>query len=218
MFTRWGDVVYRFRFGVLGVVVAALLALGGYGLGLHDELSSGGMDDPGSESALAGRLADSAFGRNHDLDVVVLYTAPPGRTVDDPEFSRKIVDNLNSLPRAYPGVIAGVNGAYWQTETGRASGSLFATSDRTRAVAAVAIVGNNDTVIMANTAPCRTSSTFPASTWRSRACNPSRSPSTTRWPHDTKRMEVLAIPAVACCCSSSSAASSPPRCRWSSVV
>ena len=197
MFTRWGDVVYRFRFGVLGVVVAALLALGGYGLGLHDELSSGGMDDPGSESALAGRLADSAFGRNHDLDVVVLYTAPPGRTVDDPEFSRKIVDNLNSLARAYPGVIAGVNGAYWQTETGRASGSLFATSDRTRAVAAVAIVGDNDTEMLRNTRKVKDAFAIPGVDVQVGGLQPVAGTLNDTLADDIRRMEFLAFPVVA---------------------
>ncbi len=197
MFTRWGDVVYRFRFGVLGVVVAALLALGGYGLGLHDELSSGGMDDPGSESALAGRLADSAFGRNHDLDVVVLYTAPPGRTVDDPEFSRKIVDNLNSLPRAYSGVIAGVNGAYWPTETGRASGSLFATADRTRAVAAVAIVGDNDTEMLRNTRKVKDAFAIPGVDVQVGGLQPVAGTLNDTLADDIRRMEFIAFPVVA---------------------
>ncbi|MFD6451148.1 MMPL family transporter [Nocardia sp. NPDC060220] len=197
MFARWGDLVHRFRFAVLGVVVAALLALGGYGLGLHDELSSGGMDDPGSESALAGRLADSAFGRNHDLDVVVLYTAPPGRTVDDPEFSRKIVDNLNSLPRAYPGAISGVNGAYWPTETGRASGSLFATPDRTRAVAAVAIVGDNDTEMLRNTRKVKDAFTIPGVDVQVGGLQPVAGTLNDTLSDDIRRMEVLAFPVVA---------------------
>ncbi|MFD6397745.1 MMPL family transporter [Nocardia sp. NPDC060249] len=197
MFARWGDLVHRFRFAVLGVVVAALLALGGYGLGLHDELSSGGMDDPGSESALAGRLADSAFGRNHDLDVVVLYTAPPGRTVDDPEFSRKIVDNLNGLPRAYPGAIAGVNGAYWPTETGRASGPLFATPDRTRAVAAVAIVGDNDTEMLRNTRKVKDAFTIPGVEVQVGGLQPVAGTLNDTLSDDIRRMEVLAFPVVA---------------------
>ncbi|MEU4650023.1 MMPL family transporter [Nocardia fluminea] len=182
---------------MLGVVVAALLALGGYGLGLHDELSSGGMDDPGSESALAGRLADSAFGRNHDLDVVVLYTAPPGRTVDDPEFSRKVVDNLNSLPRAYPGAIAGVNGAYWPTETGRASGSLFATADRTRAVAAVAIVGDNDTEMLRNTRKVKDAFAIPGVDVQVGGLQPVAGTLNDTLSDDIRRMEVLAFPVVA---------------------
>ena len=62
MFTRWGDLVYRFRFAVIGVVGAALLAMGGYGFGLEDHLSTSGWDDPGSDSAKAAHLSDAVFG------------------------------------------------------------------------------------------------------------------------------------------------------------
>ncbi|MFE1594113.1 MMPL family transporter [Nocardia sp. NPDC058705] len=197
MFARWGEAVHQFRFAVLGVVVAALLALGGYGLGLQDELSSGGMDDPGSESTLASRLADSAFGRNHDLDVIVLYTAPPGKTVDDPEFGRKIVENLNSLTREYPDAVAGVNGAYWRTESGRASGSLFATPDRTRAVASVAIVGDNDTEMLRNTRKVKDAFAIPGIDVAVGGLQPVTGTLNDTLSDDIRRMEVLAFPVVA---------------------
>ncbi|MDO3648320.1 MMPL family transporter [Nocardia mangyaensis] len=197
MFARWGELVHRLRFGVLGVVVAALLALGGYGLGLQNELSSGGMDDPGSESALAARLGDAAFGRNHDLDVVVLYTAPPGKTVDDPEFSRRIVENLNSLPRDHPGVIAGVNGAYWPTETGRASGPLFATPDRTRAVAAVALVGDNDTEMLRSNRKAQDAFAIPGIDVQVGGLQPIAGTLNDTLADDIRRMELLAFPVVA---------------------
>ncbi|MFE3546722.1 MMPL family transporter [Nocardia sp. NPDC059177] len=197
MFTRWGHLVHRFRFAVLGVVVAALLALGGYGLGLHDHLSSGGMDDPGSESALAARLADAAFGRNHDLDVVVLYTAPPGKTVDDPEFSRTIVAHLNDLPRRYPGVIAGVNGAYWPTDTGRASGAPFATPDRQRAVAAVALVGDNDTEMLRSNRKAKDAFAIPGIDVQVGGLQPVAGALNDTLADDIRRMEFLAFPLVA---------------------
>ncbi|WP_414689675.1 MMPL family transporter [Nocardia sp.] len=131
-------------------VAAALLGLSAFGSGHADHLSSGGMFDPGSESAEASELADAAFGRNHDADVIVLYTAPPGRTVDDPEFSAAVVDSLNSLPREHPEQIARVNAAYWPTETGGFSSSAAATADRTRAFAAIALHGDNDTDMLRN--------------------------------------------------------------------
>ncbi|WP_336087433.1 MMPL family transporter [Nocardia sp. SSK8] len=197
MFTQWGNLVHRRRFAVLGVVVFALLSLGGYGLGLHDHLSSGGMDDPGSESALAARLSDSAFGRNHDLDVVVLYTAPAGKTVDDPEFSRRIVDHLNGLPDAYPGVIAGVNGAYWPTETGRASGVAFATPDRQRAVAAIALVGDDDTEMLRSNRAAAGAFAIPGIDVRVGGLQPVAGALNDTLADDIRRMEVLAFPVVA---------------------
>uniref|UniRef100_UPI002455FFA6 hypothetical protein n=1 Tax=Nocardia wallacei TaxID=480035 RepID=UPI002455FFA6 len=59
MFTRWGELVYRFRFLVLAAVVAALLALGGFGFGIEKHLSASGWDDPTSQSTQAAQLKDA---------------------------------------------------------------------------------------------------------------------------------------------------------------
>ncbi len=107
------------------------------------------MFDDSSESAEAGRLADAAFGRNHDVDVVVMFTAPDGQTVDDTDFTERAVSYLNSLPRDHPEQIAGIKGSYWPTETGAVSAALV-TKDRTRALAAIALRGENDTELIQN--------------------------------------------------------------------
>ncbi len=44
------------------------------------------------------------------------FIAPEGKTIHDPEYSSKIIDSLNRLPREHPEQIAKVNGAYWATE------------------------------------------------------------------------------------------------------
>ncbi len=150
MFAWWGGLVSRIRFVVIGVVAAGMLGLAGYGAGLADHLSSGGMFDPTSESSEAARLADTAFGRNHEGDVLVVYTAPEGKTVDDPEFSAKVVESLNDLPRRYPEQISGITAAYWRTETGRISGPRVATDDRRHAFAAIALHGDDDTTMIRN--------------------------------------------------------------------
>src|SRR5690606_24369066 len=124
-FTRWIDLIVRRRFTVLVVVAGSLLALGGYGLGLHDHLSVSGWDAPSSEAARAGRLMDQAFGPGHVSDVLLLFHAPPGKTVDDPEFAATVVAHLNSLPKRFPDRIAAINGAYWETETGLAAADIF---------------------------------------------------------------------------------------------
>ncbi|WP_327141654.1 MMPL family transporter [Nocardia sp. NBC_01327] len=197
MFTRWGNLVYRLRFAVLGTVVAGLLALGAYGLGLASHLSSGGLDDVSSESAQAARLAAASFPQNHDVDVVVLYTAPPGKTVDDPEFSRTIVDDLNSLPRLYPGQIAGINGAYWPTETGRASGSQLATPDRKQALASIAIRGESDNAMLDNYRRVKDVFEIPGVVVQVGGLKPVAVTLNDTMSDDIKRMEVLAFPLVA---------------------
>ncbi|MET7770585.1 MMPL family transporter [Nocardia sp. NPDC005366] len=197
MFTRWGDLVYRLRFGVVGIVVAALLGLGGYGLGFEHHLSSGGLDDPGSESARAARLSDRAFGRNHDFDVVVLYTAPEGGTVDDPEFSRAVIGNLDSLPRDHPGEISGINAAYWRTETGKLSSGKAATDDKKYAVAAIAIRGDTDTEMVRNYRKVKNAFYIPGIDVRVGGLQPVGGTLNDTMAEDTRRVELLAIPAVA---------------------
>ncbi|MFI6955853.1 MMPL family transporter [Nocardia sp. NPDC050408] len=197
MFTRWGNLVYRLRFAVLAVLVGALLALGAYGFGLEDHLSSGGMDDPTSESAQAARLADAAFGRNHDFDVVVLYTAPDGKTVDDPEFSQPIIDNLNSLPHKYPDEITGINASYWRVDGAKISGAKAATEDKKRAVAAIAIAGDNDTDSVRNFRKVKNVFAIPGIDVQVSGLQAVAGTLNDTMADDVHRMEVLAIPAVA---------------------
>ncbi|WP_405166554.1 MMPL family transporter [Nocardia sp. NBC_01499] len=196
MFTWWGDLVCRLRFGVIGVAVAGLLALGAYGFGLEDHLSSGGLFDPGSESSQAGRLADEAFGRNHDVDVALLFTAPDGETVDDPEFARTVTDHLNSLPRDYPDQIAGINAAYWRTETGKASGSAAATKDRKHAIALIAIRGDSDTEMVRNYRKVKDVFAIPGVDVQVSGIQAIAGTLNDRMSDDIRRMEVIALPAV----------------------
>ncbi|WP_109523105.1 MMPL family transporter [Nocardia aurea] len=197
MFTRWGDLVYRLRYAVIGVVVAALLGLGGYGFGLEDHLSSSGWDDPTSESAQAARVADGAFGRDHTSDVIVLYTAPEGKTIDDPQFRQQVVDNLNSLPKTYPNEIAKINGAYWQTETGPGVPLTFGSKDKKYTFASVAIVGDNDTDMVRNYRKVKDVFYIPGVDVQVTGLQAVAGTLNDTMAADQLRMEMLAIPAVA---------------------
>ncbi|MFI6958990.1 MMPL family transporter [Nocardia sp. NPDC050408] len=197
MFTRWGDLVYRLRFAVIGMVAAALLALGGYGLGLEDHLSSSGWDDPTSQSATAAKLSDEAFGRDHNSDVIVLYPAPNGTTIDDPEFRQKIVDSLNKLPREHPDEIAKINGAYWQTETGPASPLTFGSKDKKYTFASIAIQGDNDTDMVRNFRKVKDVFAIPGIDVQVAGLQAVAGTLNDTMAADQKRMEILAIPAVA---------------------
>ncbi|MGY4098304.1 MMPL family transporter [Nocardia sp. R16R-3T] len=197
MFTRWGDLVYRLRFAVIGMVAAALLALGGYGLGLEDHLSSSGWDDPTSQSAEAAKLSDAAFGRDHTSDVIVLYTAPDGKTIDDPAFRQQVVDSLNKLPREHPDEIAKVNGAYWQTETGPASPLIFGSKDKKYTFASIAIQGDNDTDMVRNFRKVKDVFAIPGVDVQVAGLQAVAGTLNDTMAADQKRMEILAIPAVA---------------------
>ncbi|MGH3896250.1 MAG: MMPL family transporter, partial [Rhodococcus qingshengii] len=149
MFASWGSIVYRARFTVIAVMVAGLLGLAAYGLSLQDHLSQSGWDDPGSESVEAAKLADGTFGRSTTGDVLALYTAPEGKTVDDPEFQAKVIDNLQRLVADNPDQIMKINGSYFKVDNGL---SVAALADKTKqhAVTSIAIAGDNDTAVSNN--------------------------------------------------------------------
>lgn len=68
---------------VVSLAVGVLLLAGIWGgLGIFDRLNLAGYADPGSESAQVDRLIEGSVGRQTP-DVVVIYTAPAGRSVDD---------------------------------------------------------------------------------------------------------------------------------------
>ncbi|MFC9893453.1 MMPL family transporter [Nocardia sp. NPDC127579] len=199
MFTRWGDLVHRLRFAVIGVVVAALLALGYYGLGVNDHLSSSGWDDPTSESSQAARIADASYGRDHNSDVLVMYTPAAGKTIeDDPEqFRDKIVESLNRLPEQYPNEIAKVIGAYWPTKTGAVQPAVFGAKDKKSTFAAIAIVGDNDTDMVRNYRAVKDVFAIPGIDTEVAGLQPVAGTLNDTIAHDSKRMEVIAFPAVA---------------------
>ncbi|MBF6328966.1 MMPL family transporter [Nocardia transvalensis] len=197
MFTRWGDLVYRLRYAVLGVVVVALLGLGGYGFGLEKHLSSSGWFDPGSQASRASQMLDETYGRDHSGDVLLLYTAPDGKTVDDPEFSGKIKDSLNSLPQQYPDKITKINYSYWRLNNPETTSTPFlATSDKKVAFAALAIKGDNDTDTMNNFRDVKDVFDIPGIDVQVAGLQAVSGTLQDTIATDTHRMELLAIPAV----------------------
>ncbi|MFI1238730.1 MMPL family transporter [Nocardia salmonicida] len=197
MFTRWGDLVFRFRFAVIAVVGAALLALGAYGMGLGPRLTSSGWFDPGSESVAGAQIADGSYGRDHMADVIVMYNAPEGKTIDDPEFQQKVVGSLTTALAEHPDQIDKINGTYWKVGDAPAVPSAFGSKDKKHAFASIAIVGNDDTVIMANYRAVQDVFYIPDVDVEVSGLQAIAVTLNDTIAHDTKRMEVLAIPAVA---------------------
>ncbi|TLG15709.1 MMPL family transporter [Nocardia cyriacigeorgica] len=195
--TQWADMVVRRRFTVIGVMVAGLLALGWYGLGLGGQLSSSGWDDPGSESVRAAHLRDEVFGTDHSADVLLLFHAPEGTAIDDPAFAEPIVAWLNELPQRFPEQIDRVNGAYWPTDTGVAMPDIFGTDDRRHAFASVAISGSDDTVQMRNFRTVAPALTLPGVDMEVAGGQAVAGALNDTMAHDQRRMELFAIPAVA---------------------
>ncbi|MGW5754477.1 MMPL family transporter [Nocardia rhamnosiphila] len=139
---RWGRFVYRHRIAVLVVFLALVAASGLYGRDLADRLTQEGWFDESSESVAASKLADATFGRDTDSDVIALYTAPPGRTVDDPEVRAAVTAQLAGLLRDHPDRVLRID-SYWDS----ALSGQFADDSRTHAFASIGLRGEGSATV-----------------------------------------------------------------------
>ncbi|OZC81436.1 RND transporter [Rhodococcus sp. 06-418-5] len=196
MFVRWGKFVHRLRYAVLGVMVAGLSILAAYGWDLTDHLSQSGFDDPTSQSAAANNLAEATFGRNTEGDVIVLYTAPEGSTIDDPAFDSAVVGSLDSLVADHPDRIAKINASYFRTAEAPVLAAL-GTTDKQHAIASIAIVGTDDTELTENFQAVQNAFYIDGVDVQVAGQQAVAAALQSTMTDDIHRMEILAIPAVA---------------------
>jgi uncharacterized membrane protein YdfJ with MMPL/SSD domain len=138
VFAKWGSFAHRRRWVVLVAVVLLSAAGGAWGLGVFDRLSQGGYEAPNSEAARANQVAQDAFGRQGG-DVLVIYTAPAGSTVDSPQVADKVKRVLAALPRD---VVKDAQ-SYWSTQRPE-----FATQDKSKALVSITLAsGDSNTQI-----------------------------------------------------------------------
>ena len=103
MFAWWGRTVYRYRYIVIGVMVALCLGGGVFGISLGKHVTQSGFYDEGSQSVHASVVGRQGLRPRHaPATSSAIYTAPDGKTVDDPAFQKKILDNLPRSRRTTP--------------------------------------------------------------------------------------------------------------------
>jgi uncharacterized membrane protein YdfJ with MMPL/SSD domain len=97
MMKIWGRLLARRAWTVLitGLVFVAAAAV--FGLGVFGSLSSGGFDNPASESARSAAMQEATF-PGHDADVVVIFSSASMK-VSDPAFSASVSNVIRRLPK-----------------------------------------------------------------------------------------------------------------------
>ncbi|RMI33270.1 MMPL family transporter [Nocardia stercoris] len=133
---RWGRFVHRHRYLVFVICLLTVAVAGFYGRDMASHLRQDGWFDDHSESVIGSRIADDTFGRDRDGDIIVLYTAPPGKTVDDPGIRPAITATLAALQRDNPTRIQKID-SYFDT----ALLGAFADDSHTHAFASVGLRG-----------------------------------------------------------------------------
>ncbi|MEU4330835.1 MMPL family transporter [Nonomuraea dietziae] len=99
MFESLGRFVYRGRWTLLVLSVAAAVLVAPYGLELFGRMTDGGFDDPSAESTTSATWNEEWYG-GATPDVVVLYTHPTV-SVRDKRYKKAVHDSLRRLPASH---------------------------------------------------------------------------------------------------------------------
>jgi trehalose monomycolate/heme transporter len=193
VFAWWGRTVYRYRYIVIGVMVALCLGGGVFGISLGQHVTQSGFYDNGSESVHASVTADTAYGRDTSGHIIAIYTAPDGKTVDDPEFSKKILDNLAQVEKDHPDQILRSIGYFKSPELLK----NMADGDKQRAFMSIQLKGNDDDTILNNYKAVKGDFDIPGVDVKITGLEPLAAELTGTIGEDQKRAEVAAIPLVA---------------------
>ena len=193
MFAWWGRTVYRHRYIVIAVMVALCIGGGIYGMSLGKHVTQSGFYDDGSQSVRASLVADAAYGRDTSGHIVAIYTAPDGKTVDDPAFTQKILDNLAAAETEHPDQILRSIG-YFKSPEMLAN---MADADKKHAFMSIQLKGDNDDTILNNYKVVADSFDIDGVDVKLAGLQPLANELTGTIGEDQKRAEVAAIPLVA---------------------
>lgn len=150
MFAWWGRTVYRFRYIVIGVMVALCLGGGVYGISLGNHVTQSGFYDEGSQSVAASLAADEAYGRDRTSHVVAILTPPDDKKVDDPEWMKKVTDELNQLVADHEDQMVGWVGWLRAPNSTDPTVQQMKTADMSKTFVSIPLKGDDDDTILKN--------------------------------------------------------------------
>jgi len=198
VFAWWGRTVYRFRFAVIGIMVALCLGGGVYGMSLGEHVTQSGFYDDTSQSVRASQIGDGVYGRDRTSHVVAILTPPNGEKVDNPEWSAKMVDELNKVVADHPDQI--VSWVGWLRAPTAASETVqqMKTSDLSKTFVSIPLKGDDDDTILKNYKTVEPAlRQLNGGDIQLAGLNPLANALTGTIGDDQKRAEVAAIPLVA---------------------
>ena len=199
MFAWWGRTVYRYRFIVIGVMVALCLGGGIFGMSLGKHVTQSGFYDDGSQSVKASVLGDQTYGRDRTSHIVATFTAPDGKTVDDPAWRHKIIDELNKFKNDHSNQVLGWAGYLALSNPADAPPLIkgMATEDKKHTFVSIPLKGNDDDTILNNYKTIEPAlQKLDGGTVELAGLEPIANALTGTIATDQRRMEVLALPLV----------------------
>ncbi|MCV7359382.1 MMPL family transporter [Mycolicibacterium fluoranthenivorans] len=150
MFAWWGRTVYRFRYIVIGVMVALCLGGGVFGASLGQHVTQSGFYNEGSESVRASLLSDEVYGRDRTSHVVAILTPPDDKKVTDKDWQKKVVGELDQVVKDHPDQIVGWVGWLKAPDTTDPTVSQMKTQDLRHTFVSIPLKGDDDDTILKN--------------------------------------------------------------------
>jgi trehalose monomycolate/heme transporter len=194
VFAWWGRTVYRYRFIVIGVMVAVCLGGGIFGMSLGKHVTQSGFYDDGSQSVRASVLGDQVYGRDRTSHIVAVFTAPKGKTVDDKQWFDSVRDGLNKVKDDHSDQVLSWVGYFTNPETLH----TMADADKQHAFASIQLKGDDDDTILKKYQAVEPSlQKLDGGKVKLAGLEPIANALTGTIATDQKRMEVLALPLVA---------------------
>jgi RND superfamily putative drug exporter len=142
--------VYRYRYIVIGLMVALCVGGGIYGMDLGKHVTQSGFYDEGSQSVQASLLADGAYGRDRTSHVVAILTPPGDTKVDDPQWSQRTVEELDAFVAKHDDKVAGWAGWLRAPDSTDATVAQMKTQDMRQTFVSIPLEGDNDDEILKN--------------------------------------------------------------------
>ena len=194
MFAWWGRTVYRYRYIVIGVMVALSLGSGIFGLSLGKHVTQSGFYDDGSQSVHASVIGDKVYGRDRTGHIIAIFHAPDGKTVDEPTWAKQVTDGLNQFMKDHPNQVMGE--WYGYLRASQASG--MATEDKKATFVSIPLKGDDDDAILNNyKAIAPDLQKLDGGKVQLAGLEPVANALTGTIATDQQRMEILALPLVA---------------------
>ena len=150
MFAWWGRTVYRFRYIVIGVMVALCLGGGIYGISLGQHVTQSGFYDEGSQSVQASLLGDEVYGRDRASHVVAILTPPDGKKVTDPQWQRDVAGELDTLVTDHPDQVVAWVGWLKAPDAASETVQQMKTEDLSKTFVSIPLKGDDDDAILKN--------------------------------------------------------------------
>jgi len=150
VFAWWGRTVYRYRYIVIGVMVALCLGGGIYGISLGNHVTQSGFYDEGSQSVHASVIGDEVYGRDRTSHVVAILTPPDGKKVDNPQWQKDVTGELDKFVEDHPDQVVGWVGWLKAPDAASETVQQMKTEDLSKTFVSIPLKGETDDEILIN--------------------------------------------------------------------